>query len=205
MIDPTELSDVSVVWNMADEARRLAEEAEARLAGVHLLLGPDSDAGKAADRATKELRAAADNLFLGAGTSNIAAASELPATTTDALADFNQQREALSTECASSLTLPSDDWCVVRTLLSLTVDRDQTVRGQRLGFALGLDVFGWSDLDGAAHEPDGLSGPSRISPGGAACFSRAATTAAPPVASRSDVPKMTSSVLTPIRSVSLVT
>ena len=49
-----------------------------------------------------------------------------------------------------------------------------------------------------------VSAPSRISPGWAACSSRAATLTASPVASRSSVPVTTSPVLTPIRSSSAV-
>jgi hypothetical protein len=49
-----------------------------------------------------------------------------------------------------------------------------------------------------------VSGPKRISPGAAACCSRAATLTASPVASRSSVPVTTSPVLTPMRSSSVV-
>jgi len=57
---------VSVVWAELPEVNRVVGEAEARLARVQLDFGPDSNAGRAADSAIVELRAAANLLRPGA-------------------------------------------------------------------------------------------------------------------------------------------
>ena len=74
--------------------------------------------------------------------------------------------------------------------------RTQAVRGNRLGLPLQRERLDRLDLDRAARSARVCS-PSRISPGGAACSSRAATLTASPVARRSSVPVTTSPVLTP--------
>ena len=78
-------------------------------------------------------------------------------------------------------------------------DGEQPVGGDRLRLALELERLERLDLDRVARRARSVSAPIRISPGCAACSSRAATLTASPVASRSAVPVTTSPVLTPIR------
>lgn len=63
-----QIADQSAIWAAEPEARRRADEAEARLARVHLLVGPDTDTGRAAQTAVDQLVEAVDALLPAAGT-----------------------------------------------------------------------------------------------------------------------------------------
>ena len=83
-------------------------------------------------------------------------------------------------------------------------DRDEPVRRHRLASCPSARAARAAPPRPRRARARSVSAPIRISPGCAACSSRAATLTASPVASRSSVPVTTSPVVTPIRSPSML-
>jgi hypothetical protein len=82
------LSDVSVAWKAQPEVDRLVDEANARLARVHVDFGPSSEAGTAAEWAIAELRAASS--VLGPGKTDLVSAAESANRAEAHLREFNE-------------------------------------------------------------------------------------------------------------------